>query len=181
MVYFLICVHLCHLWWTNTKIQPLKRVVKHLGRFISTILILEGGFSKHIGEWRNSRRHVCLGHRERGEVTQYSVFSSLVCGYHPGDVICKEISISIIYNIIIYIDITFFLPFLMVSHKKVIQLNTEYWVTSMRIYQIELDSSIKSSTMNSQYLPFRHITSVRIVMINIFLNYLCGFPPCAHR
>ena len=65
-------------------------------------------------------------------VRSYSVLSiQFSCLWVPfGDVICKEIFISIIYNIIIYIDITFFLPFLMVSHTKVTQLNTEYWVTS---------------------------------------------------
>ena len=71
-----------------------------------------------------------IGKGEKLLSTQYSVllFVSAVRSE-----ICKEISISIIYNIIIYIDITYFHPFLMVSHKKVIQLNTEYWVTSNEI------------------------------------------------
>ena len=67
---------------------------------------------------------------EKGEKllsTQYSVLLFVTAVWSE---ICKEISIYIIYNNIIYIDITFFLPFLMVSHTKVTQLNTEYWVTS---------------------------------------------------
>ena len=55
--------------------------------------------------------------------TQYSVLLFVTAVWSE---ICKEISISIIYNIIIYIDITSFHPFLMVSHTKVTQLNTEY-------------------------------------------------------
>lgn len=67
-----------------------------------------------------------FGASEKGEKllsTQYSVLLFVTTVRRE---ICKEISISIIYNIIIYIDITFFLPFLMLSHMKVTQLNTEY-------------------------------------------------------
>ena len=67
-----------------------------------------------------------FGASEKGEKLLSTQYSVLLFVTTVREEICKEISISIIYNIIIYIDITFFLPFLMVSHTKVTQLNTEY-------------------------------------------------------
>ena len=72
------------------------------------------------------REGVCVWASGKGEKILSTQYSVLLFVSDIRSEICKEISISIIYNIIIYIDITSFHPFLMVSHKKVTQLNTEY-------------------------------------------------------
>ena len=117
-----ICGNLCNLQWTfnTTKIQNLKPKVKFFGIFFSRKFNREVDFLKHKEDWPKLRRRLHLPPFTHPR--SYSVLSTQWVSSRPHP--CKEISIFIIYNIIIYINIT---SFSLLLHPQIL---TEYWVLS---------------------------------------------------